>query len=117
MTFDAGAGQLPAFSGRPILLFASTIGSHSLATLLSAYGVKTLVGFMDNNVALHGIDASGLPVYPPAEAATKHPDALVVLCVHWGAMDAVRIQCQELGLECITPEECWRHLLARVQSR
>jgi sugar O-acyltransferase (sialic acid O-acetyltransferase NeuD family) len=40
-----------------------------------------LVGFLDDNPALHGRSVSGTPVLGPVDAVVDHPDAAVVVCV------------------------------------
>jgi hypothetical protein len=71
---------------------------------------------MDNNPVLHGSDENGISVFSPIDAATKYPNALAVLCLDWNTRDSIREQCMELGLECVTLEECWQQLVASVES-
>lgn len=69
----------------PLLL----VGAGGLAReVLAAVGAsgsaapgRTVLGYLDDNPALHGRHIQGLPVLGPLDAVAEHPDADVVVCV------------------------------------
>jgi sugar O-acyltransferase (sialic acid O-acetyltransferase NeuD family) len=59
------------------------VGAGGLAreTLAAARDSWKVLGFVDDNPALHGSQLDGVPVLGPLDVIFDHPDAQVVICV------------------------------------
>ncbi|MFL6288339.1 MAG: acetyltransferase [Actinomycetes bacterium] len=66
-----------------ILLAASGLGREVL-NAVEAAGSHRVVGFLDDDAALHGTSVTSVPVLGPIEDAVRHTDARFVVCVGRG---------------------------------
>jgi sugar O-acyltransferase (sialic acid O-acetyltransferase NeuD family) len=66
-----------------ILLAASGLGREVLSAV-EAQGRHRVIGFLDDEAALHGTSVNGVPVLGPIEDANRHNDARFVVCVGRG---------------------------------
>jgi len=66
-----------------ILLAASGLGREVLSAA-EADGRHRVIGFLDDEAALHGASVNGVPVLGPIEDAIRHSDARFVVCVGRG---------------------------------
>lgn len=69
-------------TARPLLLVgAGGLAREVLAAVRAATDGRTVLGYLDDNPALHGRHLQGLPVLGPLDAVAEHPDADVVICI------------------------------------
>lgn len=55
---------------RPIVVYGAGEAGVQLAAALRREGMEYIVGFIDDNVSLHGSDVAGFRVYPPSSLKT-----------------------------------------------
>jgi sugar O-acyltransferase (sialic acid O-acetyltransferase NeuD family) len=73
--------------------------ADAVRAVSAAGGAFELVGFLDDDPAVHGRLLGGTPVLGPVDAVEEHPDAAVVVCV--GRPDAYTVRrrlVERLGL-------------------
>jgi sugar O-acyltransferase (sialic acid O-acetyltransferase NeuD family) len=68
------------------------VGAGGLAreTLAAARDSWKVLGFVDDNPALHGSSLDGVPVLGPLESIADHPDAQIVICTASSSNQASR---------------------------
>lgn len=66
---------------RDLLIVGAGGFARETAAAARAGGAWRVLGFLDDDPALHGLRRAGLPVLGPVDAAAGHPDAAVVVCV------------------------------------
>ena len=66
-----------------ILLAASGLGREVL-NAVEAAGRHRVIGFLDDEAALHGTSVNGVPVLGPIEDAVRYTDVSFVVCAGRG---------------------------------
>ncbi|MBW4651612.1 MAG: polysaccharide biosynthesis protein [Kaiparowitsia implicata GSE-PSE-MK54-09C] len=69
---------------RPIMIYGAGEAGAQLASALRRQGTDRIVGFLDDNPALHGRDVAGIRVFSPgriAELVDKYGVQEVILCI------------------------------------
>lgn len=84
---------------RPILIFGAAERGRDAAGLFLHFKGR-VVGFMDNTPELQGKTIDELPVFAPAEASEKYPNALAIISVVGvDSYHAMTSQCRGLAME------------------
>jgi sugar O-acyltransferase (sialic acid O-acetyltransferase NeuD family) len=70
---------------RPLLIIGAggfaREAAETARAIQAEHGSVRLLGFLDDDRALHGMTVGGAPVLGPVQAVSDHPDALVVVAV------------------------------------
>ncbi|MFC9786523.1 NeuD/PglB/VioB family sugar acetyltransferase [Rhodococcus sp. NPDC127528] len=74
---------------KPLVLVAASGLAREVVSSVRASVDRMVIGFLDDDVLLHGTSVSGLPVLGGLAAAEDHPDAEFVVCVGSGRTRSV----------------------------
>jgi sugar O-acyltransferase (sialic acid O-acetyltransferase NeuD family) len=85
---------------QPILLLAASGLAREVLSVLRTAVDRRVVGFLDDDVALHGTAIDGVPVLGGIDAVSEHPVANLVVCAGSGqARSAIVARLAECGVE------------------
>ena len=87
-------------SAQPLLLIAASGLAREVLSVLGTSIDRRVVGFIDDDVALHGTAVDGIPVLGGLSAVAGHPEAKLVVCAgSGGARSTIVARLSEMGVD------------------